>query len=393
MSERKPRALGLTTAAAVVGLGVAAYLVWVHIEVTALGRVAGGLCNVSAAVNCAAAAQSGYAEIFGVPIALLGLGFYAAVLVTVALSLRRGGDPRDPLGAPALLVTLFGLTSLYSLFLLAVSVFDVAAFCPACSVLYLVNFGGLAAAWAWHGKGPHRTLPAQLSALPRFLRRSGALAFIGAQAVVVVAGLAVVSQAKESTAARLAPDAAIAPSIENVEKVAGAPHAPSLGPADAPVVIVVFSDFQCPYCARFGAVLHEVHERLGDAVRIEFRHFPLPFHSMAPTAARAAICAHAEGKFWPVHDLFFGQQARLVSDLPGLLAEAGLDSAQIMECARSSHASALLAEDLAAGQKLGIKGTPAFVLGGKLYSGAYPLADMEKLVRQAMQSRERAAAQ
>src|SRR5687767_12598233 len=86
------------------------------------------------------------------------------------------------------------------------------------------------------------------------------------------------------------------------------PEAPARGPVDAQVVVEVWSDFQCPFCARGAERLKQVREKYGDRVRIVFRHSPLPFHEHARLAAAASMAAHEQGRFWEYHDALFAQQ-------------------------------------------------------------------------------------
>lgn len=137
------------------------------------------------------------------------------------------------------------------------------------------------------------------------------------------------------------------------------------GPADAAVTIVVFSDFQCPFCAGAATATADVIERYGDRVRVVFRQFPLPFHRNAHTAAEAALAANAEGKFWPMHDLLFANQGSLDREYLTRYAQTlGLNT-QNFEAAldRGTYAAAVDA-DLNLGVELGVNGTPTMFLNG-----------------------------
>jgi protein-disulfide isomerase len=143
--------------------------------------------------------------------------------------------------------------------------------------------------------------------------------------------------------------------------------APSFGPADAKVTVLTFSDFECPYCAEAGKVAEALRERYKDRVRLVFRNFPLPFHKNAQPAAEAALAAHAEGKFWPFHDLLFANQDKL--DRAGLLtlaAKAGLDVKALEKALDAGTHRAAVEADLALGREIHIEGTPTFYVNGVL---------------------------
>ena len=153
---------------------------------------------------------------------------------------------------------------------------------------------------------------------------------------------------------------------------------PAKGPATAPVTIVEFSDFQCPYCARVGPTLKRVEEVYGEKVRIVFSDFPLlQIHKDAAKAAEAGTCAAEQGKFWPLHDKLFANQAKLtVADLKQHAKDAGLDAAAFDQCLDSGKQTAEWNEDLKDGERYGVTGTPAFFVNGRLLGGA---ASFEKL--------------
>lgn len=156
---------------------------------------------------------------------------------------------------------------------------------------------------------------------------------------------------------------------------------PSKGPADAPVTIVEFSEFECPFCARVNPTLDQVRATYGDKVRIVFRHLPLPMHANAAKAAEAAICAGDQGKFWEMHDAMFADQRNLgVDALKTKAASIGLDSALFDECLDSGRHAAKVQADLAEGQKVGANGTPAFFINGRLLSGAQPFEAFKELI-------------
>ena len=149
---------------------------------------------------------------------------------------------------------------------------------------------------------------------------------------------------------------------------------PSMGPSDAPITLVEFSDFECPFCSQFVATLEEVKKKYGDQVRLVFRQFPLSIHANAPKAAEASLCAGDQDKFWPMHDLLFEDQSRL--DVAALKEKAGrleLDRTEFDHCLDSGKHAEQVQKDMRAGGMVGVTGTPAlFVNGIPAPSGALP---------------------
>jgi protein-disulfide isomerase len=148
------------------------------------------------------------------------------------------------------------------------------------------------------------------------------------------------------------------------------PNAHVFGAPDAPVTIVEFGDFECPYCHDATPVLRTVVEESDGQVRLVFRHFPLfEVHPYALTAALAAEAAGAQGRFWEMHDLLFAHQDRL--DDVGLAHWAqklGLDGASVVGDAAQQHGDAV-ERDYLAGTALGVRGTPTLYVEGVRYRG------------------------
>ena len=159
-----------------------------------------------------------------------------------------------------------------------------------------------------------------------------------------------------------------------------------LGSADAPVTIVEFSDFQCPYCAKFYfetfGQLHEKYIKSGK-VKFAYRHFPLSFHENAQKAAEASECAREQNKFWEYADKLFANQKSLGTEsLKKYAAELGLDAKKFNECLDSGKAAPLVQADLSDGLEMGVSGTPAFLINEKLISGAQPFSAFETVIEQ-----------
>jgi protein-disulfide isomerase len=152
---------------------------------------------------------------------------------------------------------------------------------------------------------------------------------------------------------------------------------PALGPSNARVTIIEFSDFQCPYCAQFHAqTLPTILQEYGDRIRFVYRDFPLAtLHPFAEKAAEAGECAHEQGAFWPYHDLLFNNQRALDRASLGTYATmSGLKMDAFNGCLDSAKYADEVAADEQAGVAAGVTGTPAFLVNGRLMVGAQPFA-------------------
>jgi len=156
---------------------------------------------------------------------------------------------------------------------------------------------------------------------------------------------------------------------------------PARGPASAPVTIVEFSDFQCPFCGRLIPTLDQVKAKYGDKVRIVFRQFPLPMHPNAQKAAEASLCANDQGKFWEMHDAMFKNQQELAVDsLKSKAAALGLNADSFNKCLDSGKYVAKIQEDQKAGSAAGVNGTPAMFINGRFISGAVPIEQITSVI-------------
>jgi protein-disulfide isomerase len=157
---------------------------------------------------------------------------------------------------------------------------------------------------------------------------------------------------------------------------------PSKGPANAPVTIVEFSDFECPYCLGFLPTLQEIEEAYKDRVRIVYRQFPLNnIHPMAQKAAEASLCANDQGKFWAMHDAMFADQQNLgVEALKKTAAGLALDAAAFNACLDAGKHRDAVAASISEGAKAGVDGTPALFINGRFLGGAQPYGEIEKII-------------
>jgi protein-disulfide isomerase len=164
-------------------------------------------------------------------------------------------------------------------------------------------------------------------------------------------------------------------------EVAVEAHDPARGPADAPITIIEFSEYQCPFCARVTPTLKQIEEKYAGKVRIVFKDFPLPNHAQAPKAAEAAHCAGEQDKYWPLHDRLFANQQQLqVPELKAHAAAVGLDRAAFDQCLDSGKHAANVQADIDLGSSLGVQSTPTLYINGRVVTGAQPLGVFTSII-------------
>jgi protein-disulfide isomerase len=167
---------------------------------------------------------------------------------------------------------------------------------------------------------------------------------------------------------------------------------PSRGPQDAPVTIVEFADFQCPYCARAQqTIMDQVLKEYGDKVRLVFKNFPLPFHKWAEPAAIAGECAFEQNEqaFWTLDDYYFEHQGEINPDnfkdkTLEALNDANIDTAAFTQCLAEKKTEDRVKADIAEGIQVGVTGVPAFLINGRKISGAEPFERFKNLIDDAL---------
>lgn len=165
-------------------------------------------------------------------------------------------------------------------------------------------------------------------------------------------------------------DATLTPPLEQIDHVRG--------DRDAPLELVMFGDFQCPFCLGAQSVLRRVHERLGDRLLFAFRHLPIPErHPLAPLAAEASEAAAAQGSFWEYHDALFPAQPKLSREtMLAVATDLGLDAERMAAEIDSGAHRDRIARDLASAAESGATGTPTFFVNGSRHYGAYDASSL-----------------
>jgi len=158
------------------------------------------------------------------------------------------------------------------------------------------------------------------------------------------------------------------------------------GDENAPVTLVVYSDFECPYSGSVGPTLNQVLEEFDGQVRLIYRHFPLSFHANAQKAGEASECAGDQDKFWEMHDILFENQSALdVDSLKSYAADLGLNTSTFNDCLDNGTYAEKVSGGLAEGSAYGVQGTPATFVNGTLVSGAQPYESFKAAIESVLE--------
>lgn len=171
-----------------------------------------------------------------------------------------------------------------------------------------------------------------------------------------------------------------------------AAHNPTLGPEDAPITIIEYTDFQCPYCTRGTRTIFEVLEMYPEEVRLVFKNLPLKMHEQALPAAKAALAAARQGKFWEYHDrLFAGSAAIEEGTFEKIAEELALDMEKFRTDLASEEIAREVATDMEQAKSKNITGVPTFIINGVLVTGARPFEHFEKVLERLLQEEQSGA--
>lgn len=321
----------------------------------------GSMCQ-SGAFDCVRVESSPYAAIFGMPTALFGVGWFLATLVFALLGMNATwrNEAHKMLRAMSWLGVLVGAS------LLGIMIFEIRALCLFCLGTDACLVGVLLTA---------RGLPTGDSVDPVRWKKI-AIMLVGCIAVALGLGTLVLPQA---------------PSHADFERIAAELDArrgfvvperdrPSIGPKDAPVTIVKFSDFQCPACQRGAVALHRALPDFEGKVRFVFRNFPLDascnrliknkMHEHACEVAKVALCAWKFGKFKEFYEEIFNRQKEIAAGFAAEVATGlGVGKADLDRCVEDPAVMAMIREDIDDGEKLEIMSTPTFFINGKRFEG------------------------
>jgi len=179
------------------------------------------------------------------------------------------------------------------------------------------------------------------------------------------------------------------PAVQNIE----VGNAPSRGPKNAPVTIVAYSDFECPFCSRVVPTLKQLEEEYKGKIRVAFKHQPLNFHQNAKPAAMASMAAHEQGKFWEYHDKLFANQRALDRvSLERYAEELKLDMGKFKAAMDSNKYDAQISADMAEATRVGVNGTPSFFINGRSLVGAQPVDAFKRVIDEELKKKGGAVA-
>lgn len=368
-----------------IGAVLSAYLTLIHLRYLSTGQPSA--CNFNETLNCDAINTSSWSEVAGVPLSHVATLFYLLAGLSAVVAMRREEWLRR-LRGPLLAATL--AAAVLSLVLAGVSA-QLKALCVFCASLYVVNLALLITMVVGGGAlADLRRLPADVGATLRALANPTALVLV----LMALVGAGIATQAMRGAVTSAQEQATARKQEKRIDLFD--PTAPALGPADAAVTLVEISDFECPFCQRASETIAELRRLYPDKVRVVFRNFPLDkacnpllkrqIHENACAAARAAICAGTQGKFWPYAERLFGG-ATEPADLPAHAKELGLDEAAFASCLTAPATTARIATDIDACSKAGVSAVPVFLINGRRLAGAQPIEAFKTLIDEELRAR------
>ena len=366
---------------ALAGVALAASLSWLHAQLDIPGGTYTSFCNVNETVNCDRVLTSPFAKLLGIPVANLALLAYVAITLAL-VSAWRGDDRQRSRSLRFVLAAVIG-AAVFSAYMAAVSFFVLETVCLMCSGLYVVAavlivlcaMAGSRLAEATAGEHRPVTIPVVAAACMASL---GAVAAISASTWPDDGSAGALSIEQIRTQRPEFHEWYTGLPVTTVP--AGADRGNRTGPADAPVTIVEFFDFECGHCKRNHDRLEQLLAARPGEVRVVYRHFPLdptcndaipdPIHQRACRAAEAAECAGRQGRFAEMAGAMFARQRQLFeSNLPRIAERLGLDMDAFEACMQGNETLGDVVDDCRAGARLRLESTPTMFVNGRRIEG------------------------
>lgn len=392
--------LYVVIAAAILGAVIAAVITSQHMRIAKEGLVNESFCAISETVNCDIVSASSYSEFMGVPIAWLGLTFYALIAGMSLYAALSKGDAR----ATASIAWLMSIGSiLYSAYLAYVSFYILEVVCIECIGMYAVNamlfiflfaslrmpFSRMPAVAIGYVRALFRR-PHHLGFSPKIFSHAAIVASVFLVSWVIIANV----EAKGEPGSK--------PSTEDMVKyyymqslysIDIDPEWQVWGNPDAKVTMIEFSEFQCPFCKLAAFGIKPYLQEFKKDIRFYFVNYPLdmqcndqithPMHPLACFAAKAGICAGKRGDFWSFHDDIFRNQQKISKDMIlGLAVKRGWDKDEFSACIDSPEVESSLKKQLDVANKIYVNSTPTVILDGRKLKYWRDHDFLRKIVRQ-----------
>lgn len=346
-------------------------------------------CAISDFINCDVVVASKYGKILGIPNSYYGIITYSVILVFILFFSIKGRPEKNIFYSWMFGASLF--TSLFSIYLFAISLFVIKALCLMCIGIYIINFAMLFIVTHEIIKqhfSPLKIIYEQILFMFKKYTFSSLLLLIFAISAISFLYFRNINIEKREWRERyrdILSGTAIARDINLL-------NSPVLGPADAKITIVEFSDFQCPFCKNADEILDKIYRDYKDTLKFVFKHFPLDskcnllinrsVHENACKSALASICADEQGKFWEYKKLLFENQKDLsYNNLIEIAKRTGLNVEQFRDCLmKPGERMQKIVSDINQGYELGVRSTPTIFLNGKMIKGAIPEWLMREMI-------------
>jgi len=364
------------------GLADAIYLSQSHYRVYTDVRYM-SFCAISKAINCDTVSQSPYSILWGIPVPVWGIIGYAFVLTLLVYAGAQSAE-KQRMWSILLIVTLF--YSLFSIALGVISAYEIHSYCLMCIVSYAINFLLLYYAWLIRRRFASNGLIDDILLDVRYLKHQQKIPVLimSAGFIIVITGLGTLMPPYwRMTLSPLS--AAVSTGITDDGH-------PWIGAAHPLLEITEYSDYQCFQCKKMYYFLRRIIAENPDSIRLIHRHYPMdskvnplvkePFHVGSAAMSLLAICAQSQGKFWEMNDILFNiDMSKGIMNPSELLSRVGIDAAGHSTNISDPHYMVQLLSDIRTGMKLGLSGTPGFVIDGHLYQGQIPAELLKKIMK------------
>ena len=366
------------------GIGVCGYLVFLHLGLLRGELLGGAVCSGSGVLNCHAVTAGSWGSVLGMPLAFWGLLGYLAV---IALSLLAWQSPEWAARALTLIFCLALLFVAVDVVLLGLMVFVIQFYCLFCLLTYVVNLSLLvvsARSLAFPWPQALRHVGTSLAALMPSRQRPVTGLFLG---LMIVGAIGTVGAHTATLFVSQGAFGALRKQLR--EFISKQPRVnlstegdPTIGPSNAPIQVVEFSDLLCPACQRASKLSRIIVANHRRDAQFIFKHFPLDtscndkvnriVHPGACRVAAASECAHLQGKFWAFHDFVFeGSHAYNPTNLDADITRLGLDLPRFHACMDSGQGMEAVKRDIVEAGKIGVQSTPTYVVNGLPVAGGF----------------------